>query len=56
MEIGQHLVDDEENMIIRVHFCIESVTSQLLIVVPFQEQIPEGHQVLFFKGDHHLIT
>lgn len=51
-----HLVDDVENVIIRVHFCIESITSQPVIFVPFQKQISEGHQVLLFKGDHHFIT
>lgn len=52
----RHLADDVVDVIIHVCLCVQRVTSQPVIFVSFQKQMSECHQVLLFKGDHHLVA
>lgn len=52
----QHLVDDKVDVIIHISFCVQSIASQPVILVFFEEKVSERHQVLVFEGDHHFVA
>lgn len=49
-------MDDEVDVIVHGGLCVQRVASQVVVLVSFQEQMSEAHQVVFFEGDHHFVA
>lgn len=53
---AQYPVDNVVDVIIHICFCVQRVASQPVILVSFEEQVSECHQILVFEGDHHFVA
>lgn len=49
-------MDNEVDVIINSGLCVQRVASLAVVLVSFQEQMSEAHQVVIFEGDHHFIA
>lgn len=49
-------MDDEGDVIIHGGLCVQRVASPVAVLVAFEEQMSEAHQVVIFEGDHHFIA
>lgn len=49
-------MDNEVDVIIHSGLGVQRVASLAVVLVSFQEQMSEAHQVVIFEGDHHFIA
>lgn len=52
----QYPVDNVVNVLIHISFGIKGKASVLVILVSFEKQIPECHQIFILESHHHFIT
>lgn len=52
----QYPVDNVVNVLIHISFGIKGKASVPVILVSFEKQIPECHQIFILESHHHFIT